>query len=89
MEENLSTTGVILEILGDLELPLLYKIKEKSEGYEVMVSLPNTRRINKEILQSTFTSKGFIVVEIDVFREKGCRYAWFIVKEPDNEVVNG
>ena len=34
MDETLSPTGVILEVLGDLELPIITPIKETGERYE-------------------------------------------------------
>lgn len=88
MEENLSTTGEILEILGDLELPLLNRIEEKEEGYEVMVSLPRKKGINKAFLKNFFEEHGMVVVELDVYREETERYAWFVLKK-NEEVTNG
>lgn len=79
MTENLSDTGVILEVLGDLELPILKPINKVDEGYELMLSYPKDKNLTKEFIKQELEQKGLTVVDIDAFREKTERYAWVIV----------
>ena len=89
MNEDLSPTGIILEVLGDLELPLIKPIRETDSGFEVMVKFPDDRKYSKDILYEDFTNKKLKVISIDAFREKNEHYAWAIVKPAANEVENG
>lgn len=79
MEETLSPTGVILEVLGDLELPILTPIKETSDRYVVMLSLPMNRKLTKDILKQDLENKGLKVLDVDTFREDSKRFAWIEV----------
>lgn len=79
MEETLSPTGVILEVLGDLELPILTPIKETEDRYMIMLSLSKNRKLTKDILQQELENKGLKVLDVDTFREDGERFAWIEV----------
>ena len=89
MDETLSPTGVILEVLGDLELPIITPIKEIGERYLVMLSLPKSRKYSKDILKRDLESKGLKVLDIDVFREQGEHYAWIEVIPSETGAENG
>lgn len=89
MDETLSPTGVILEVLGDLELPIITPIKETGDKYLVMLSLPKSKKYSKDILKRDLESKGLKVLDIDVFREQGERYAWIEVIPSDTGAENG
>ena len=89
MDETLSPTGVILEVLGYLELPIITPIKEIGERYLVMLSLPKSRKYSKDILKRDLESKGLKVLDIDVFREQGEHYAWIEVIPSETGAENG
>lgn len=89
MDETLSPTGVILEVLGDLELQIITPIKETGERYLVMLSLPKSRKYSKDILKRDLESKGLKVLDIDVFREQGEHYAWIEVIPSETGAENG
>ncbi len=84
MNENLSTTGIILEVLGDLELPLLHPIREKEDGFVVMVSLPARCSVNKNSLKDALEKSSLVVTKIDMFSEEYGRYAWVFIKDSQN-----
>jgi len=90
MEEILSPTGVILEVLGDLELPIMNPIKKTDNGYEVMLSFLKNKKLSKDILQHDLENKGLKVIDIDVFREKAERYAWIeVIPNETGEEIGG
>lgn len=89
MDETLSPTGVILEVLGDLELPIITPIKETGERYLGMLSLPKSKKYSKDILKRDLESKGLKVLDIDVFREQGEHYAWIEVIPSETGAENG
>lgn len=89
MDETLSPTGVILEVLGDLELPIITPIKETGDRYLGMLSLPKSKKYSKDILKRDLESKGLKVLDIDVFREQGEHYAWIEVIPSETGAENG
>ena len=89
MDETLSPTGVILEVLGDLELPIITPIKETGDIYLVMLSLPKSKKYSKDILKRDLESRGLKVLDIDVFREQGEHYAWIEVIPSETGAENG
>ncbi len=89
MDETLSPTGVILEVLGDLELSIITPIKETGDRYLVMLSLPKSKKYSKDILKQDLENKGLKVFDIDVFREQGERYAWIEVIPSETGGENG
>ncbi len=89
MDEMLSPTGVILEVLGDLELPIITPIKEADDRYEVFLSLPISRKFSKDILKQNLENKGLLVLDINIFRENNERSAWIKVIPSETGAKNG
>lgn len=89
MEEQLSATGIILEVLGDLELPILNPLVKANYGYEVLLELPAGRKLTKDILQKDLEDKELRVIDIDVFRDRTGHYAWIIVTPNKREAQIG